>query len=320
MSISPEVFAILILNLILSIFSIIALFISVKIFLNWDFKSTSKKQYKLENSSYLGSTIIKYTLILKIILFIFFVFTLDKLSNVISGAMCAAGVVDATSEGIYLLMLKLLNIYLFGFWLVINNFDMKLEKLPFTRLKFGFFIVIFILFAIETILEFIMFSSIDVDKLVSCCGTLYSSSSESYISTIFMNNQTLLVGLFYCTFVLLSAFYFIKNIYLYTITNLFYLIISLISLIVFFSSYIYEIPTHNCPFCILQKEYDYIGYLIYILLFGGTFAGLSAGLSKIILNMEAKNFLKYSIILNSFYVLLVSYFVLSYYFKFGVFL
>ena len=97
MILSPEVLTILILDALLSIFSFIALFISLKIVFKWDFNSTSKSQYNLEKQSFLGATIIKYTLYLKILLFVFFIFTLDKLSNVIHGAMCAAGVVDATS-------------------------------------------------------------------------------------------------------------------------------------------------------------------------------------------------------------------------------
>ena len=37
------------------------------------------------------------------------------------------------------------------------------------------------------------------------------------------------------------------------------------------------LPTHHCPFCILQKECGYIGYLIYAALFGAAIAGLSVG-------------------------------------------
>ena len=320
MILSPEVLTILILDALLSIFSFIALFISLKIVFKWDFNSTSKSQYNLEKQSFLGATIIKYTLYLKILLFVFFIFTLDKLSNVIHGAMCAAGVVDATSYGIYLLLFKILNIYLFGFWLVLHNHDLKHEKLPFTKQKFIFFLVIFALFMIETILEVTMFASIDIDKLVSCCGTLYSSSQDSYVSSLFKMNQNYFLLAFYVVFILLLIFKYLKNSYLYTIFNLLFLVLAIITLILFFSTYIYELPTHNCPFCILQKEYDYIGYLIYILLFSGTFFGFCAGIYDIYFKQKAKLFFNYSIILNSLYLLLVSYFVLSYYIRFGVFL
>jgi hypothetical protein len=48
-------------------------------------------------------------------------------------------------------------------------------------------------------------------------------------------------------------------------------------MISFICLYIYELPTHHCPFCILQKEYGYVGYVLYIALFGGGVAGMGAG-------------------------------------------
>jgi hypothetical protein len=42
--------------------------------------------------------------------------------------------------------------------------------------------------------------------------------------------------------------------------------------------YIYELPTHHCPFDILQREYGFIGYPLYLSLFGAVFFGLLPGL------------------------------------------
>jgi hypothetical protein len=263
MILMPEVLTIFILNLVFLLFSMIAFILSIKIYLKWDLNSTSQNQYKLEKQSFLTATIIKYIFVIKVPLFLFFVFTLGKISNVLTGAMCAAGVVDATQYGTYLLILKILNIYLFAFWLVLNSVDMQYEKQPFTKRKFGLFILAFIPFAIELIIEFIMFSSIDIDKMVSCCGTLYSSSSTSYISNIFAIKTPLLLTLFYSNFVLIMFFYYLKNRYLYAVANIFFVIISLISLIVFFGTYIYELPTHHCPFCFLQKDFNFLRLSIY---------------------------------------------------------
>ena len=322
MMLSPEVLTIFIINIIFLVFGTIAFILSLKIFFSWDMNSTSKKQYDLENQSFLGATIIKYILFLKILLFIFFVFTLDKISNVLTGAMCAAGVIDATSYGIYLLLFKLINIYLFGFWLLIHKFDMNTKELKFTKLKFGFYLFIFILFVSEIIIEITMFSSIDVDKLVSCCGTLYSTSSESYISSIFTLNQTFILIAFYILFALLIVLYFIKNDYLYVIASLLFLILSIITLIIFFGTYIYELPTHHCPFCMLQKEYFYIGYFIYLTLFLGTFYGFSIGISNILFaeKKTIRNYYKSSIIFIIIYTIIVSYYPISFYIKNGVFL
>ncbi|QKF82799.1 hypothetical protein [Halarcobacter ebronensis] len=322
MLLTPEVLTIIIINSIFLIFGTVAFLLSIKIFFNWDINSTSKLQYSLENQSYLTATIIKYILFLKILIFIFFIFTLDKISNVLTGAMCAAGVVDATSYGIYLLLFKLINIYFFGFWLVIHNIDMKTKELKFTKLKFGFYLFIYLIFLVETIIEITMFGSIEVDKLVSCCGTLYSNSSGSYISSLFAFDNSYILIVFYTIFALLVLSYFIKNDYLYTIFNLLFLIISLISLIMFFGTYIYELPTHHCPFCMLQKGYYYIGYIIYITLFLGTFFGFIITLKNIILqDRDSSNkYYNYSIIFSFVYVIIVSLYPLSFYIRNGVFL
>ena len=125
MTLTPEILAIFILNGIFLIFSSVAFILSSKIFLGWNLSATTKEQYKLEKQSYLTATIIKYIFIVKLPLFLFFIFTLDKISNLLTGAMCAAGVVDATDYGVYLFLLKILNLYLFGFSLYPQKDDQQ---------------------------------------------------------------------------------------------------------------------------------------------------------------------------------------------------
>ena len=49
------------------------------------------------------------------------------------------------------------------------------------------------------------------------------------------------------------------------------------SIFSFISLYIYELPTHACPFCLLQKDYHYIGYPLYLTLLGGAITGIGTG-------------------------------------------
>jgi len=256
---------------------------------------------------------------IKVPLFLFFVFTLDKISNVLTGAMCGAGVVDATVYGTPLFILKIINLYIFAYWISLHNEDIKHENQPFVKQKFGLFILIFFLFISELVLEWVMFSSIDIDKMVSCCGTLYSSSSTSTISTIFALDTKLLLSLFYGNFLLIYLSYFIKNRYLFAFSNIFFVIISLVSLIIFFGTYIYELPSHHCPFCFLQQDYYFIGYFIYSLLFLGTFYGLLVGFIGLNGN-NIENSYRKSLIFNTLYVILLSSFVMIYYIKNGVWL
>jgi hypothetical protein len=146
-----------------------------------------------------------------------------------------------------------------------------------------------------------------------------TSRVASAISNIFALDTTLLLSLFYGTFLLIIFFYMIKNRYLFAISNAFFVIISLVTLIIFFGTYIYELPSHHCPFCFLQSDYYFVGYLIYALLFMGTFYGLVVGFIEYNKEDRDKSYKK-SLIFNTLYVILLSSFVMIYFIKNGVWL
>jgi hypothetical protein len=319
MILSPEVLTLFILNALFAIFALIAFVLSVKIFLKWDTNATDQTQYQLEKQSFLSATIIKYIFIIKVPLFLFFIFTMDKISGILPGAMCAAGVVDATAYGVYLILLKILNLYIFAYWLVLHNEDMKHETQPYTKMKFGLFIVAFFLLMSEIVLEWVMFSAIDIQKVVDCCGVIYSSTTSSYISMLFRIQTPLLLAAFYGNFALIVLFYFLRKKEIFALFNATFIIISLITLISFFGTYIYELPTHRCPFCFLQKEYHYVGYVLYIFLFIGTFYGLVTGFVKASKSDVYRSY-KVSMLFTFLYVVLLSIYPLFYYIKNGVWL
>ncbi|MDD2789458.1 MAG: hypothetical protein PHU40_02205 [Sulfurimonas sp.] len=319
MILSPEILTLFILNALFAFFALIAFVFSVKIFLKWDIHSTAQMQYQLEKQSFLSATIIKYIFVIKVPLFLFFIFTMDKISGILPGAMCAAGVVDATSYGVYLILLKILNLYLFAYWLVLHNEDMKHEDQPYTKKKFGLFIIAFFLLMGEIILEGVMFDAIDFAKVVDCCGVIFSSTTSSYISYLFRIQTPYMLAAFYGNFILLILFYILRKKEIFALLNATFIIISLITLISFFGTYIYELPTHHCPFCFLQKEYHYVGYFLYIFLFIGTFYGLLTGFLKASADDISQNY-TISILFTSLYVVLLSAYPIIYYIKNGVWL
>jgi hypothetical protein len=311
---TPGIISIYILNILFLIFGAIAFYISIKIYKDWDISKTTKKQYKLEKQSYLVATIIKYIFIVKLPLFLFFIFTIDSISNLLVGAMCGAGVIDAATNGVNLLVLKVINIYLFGFWIILHKVDISSENLAFTKMKFGLFIWLFILLAIEIFTEFIMFFSINPSVMVSCCGSLYSSTASTYISTFINIDTKILLSVFYMNFLGLLLSGYFKKVYSFSILNLIFIIVSIVSLISFFGTYIYELPTHHCPFCFLQKDYYYVGYLLYFTLFVGTFFGI------IVPFFKKDYYFKYSIFFTTFYTIIVSLYPITYYIRNGVWL
>jgi len=49
---------------------------------------------------------------------------------------------------------------------------------------------------------------------------------------------------------------------------------ALAAIISFISVYYYRLPSHHCPFDLLQGHYDFIGYPLYLCLFGALLCGI----------------------------------------------
>ena len=316
---TPEVLTLFILNILFLLFASIAFILAFKIHRFYDKSATDIRQYKLEKESYLSATIIKYIFAIKIPLFIFFIFTLEKISIILPGAMCSAGVVNATEYGVYLLILKLLNLYLFAYWVLLNAQDMKSETQPYIKLKFQLFIPLYIFLVIEVMLEATMFLSIDIKDVVDCCGVVFSSSDGSYIAEVIGAPAYIQTSLFYTVFAMMNYAYYREKKGLFSILNVLFLLVSLTTLIGFFGTYIYEMPTHHCPFCFLAKDYNYIGYILYISLFTGTLFGSVLGLIKFEKKQQTRYF-RLSMLFNWAYLLIISAYVWLYYLNNSVWL
>jgi hypothetical protein len=72
-----------------------------------------------------------------------------------------------------------------------------------------------------------------------------------------------------------------KGAYAFAFFSVFFFLIALVAIISFISLYFYELPTHHCPFDLLQKEYHYIGYPLYISLFVGGILGTGVGVLQV---------------------------------------
>jgi hypothetical protein len=70
----------------------------------------------------------------------------------------------------------------------------------------------------------------------------------------------------------------------------------------------------------LQKEYFFVGYFIWTTLFLGTFFAISSFVVPKFTNKNLDNSFKYSILFNSIFVFLCSFYLIKYYFVNGVFL
>ncbi|MGB9731315.1 MULTISPECIES: hypothetical protein [Calditerrivibrio] len=316
--IAPEQVVIYFIDFLFLFYGLYALKTAYQMIIHFDFHSSSALQYSLEKKNILVSNIITFFIVLNIPAFFFFLYFIDSLAPTVPGAMCAVGVLNSTPYGGYLVILKVINLFLLGYWFLINRFDLKTYGFIYTRMKYWFLIFIIVMLFFEIILEVNLFDSISPTKIVSCCGSVFGGEPKFFNNLFLDLKDSWSVLIFLLVFIAMLISYIFKKLKFYGVLSIIFLVVAIYSLIDFFSTYIYELPTHRCPFCILQKEYHYIGYLLYFLLLTGSFMGSSVFvLNKIIDYPTGLKWSKISIYLSTFYLLVVFFYVISYYFRTG---
>ncbi len=284
----------------------------------WDFSTTTPAQYRYENADHFVSLICKFILLTKIMLLPAFVELLDGLSGKIAGAMCAAGVLNANPYGVPLMLLKLSVIGMSILWLMLNKADIENGTFAFIKKRYRCFVVLSVLMLAEFTAEFLFLSQLEMHKVVLCCNAIFGVNANN--SVLFDLTIDSMVKGFYLSFLLyLLAYWCRQKVVVFVLTFVF-TGFAYYSFILFFSTYVYEIPTHQCPYCIFQADYYYIGYLVWGLLFSGTFAGLAGIACHYLTLQDTLKVQKYAVISHCLFVLLCSYFVGSYYWRNGVFL
>ena len=256
---------------------------AIQILRNWDVKSGTELQVNLERKASLLTKVLFYLFGFQFISLFLFIYTADDICTMFSGAMCAVGSLAANSYGFPVLILKTLNFFLAGLWLILNHADNKAVDYPLTREKYTFLLLLVPLFLLETILQGLYFYGLHPHTMTSCCGSLYSQGSERLASAIPSLSSRQMIFAFYSCMLLtvatgISILRSGKGVYAFALMNGITFIVSMASIVSFISVYFYQIPTHHCPFCIFQKEHGYLGYLLYAFLFLGSVTGLGVGI------------------------------------------
>ena len=316
---SNEVIIFLFIESLLLCILFIAIYFTSIILKNWNFNSTTSSQYKLEKQSYLVTVIIYFTLIVKLFLVPYFAYTVDILSAIVPGAMCGAGVISSNDYGESLLILKIIMLFLVSSWLIINKLDIQKKNFPYLKKKFLYFILIFTFIILEFILDILYFTDISTLSIATCCSAIYSSDGSINPLPLGLNLDSLLIS-FYLLYILTFISNIKQNRYLSGILNISFLYIAYYAILYFFGTYVYELPTHHCPFCMLQKDYYYIGYFIFISLFLGVFFGMVNSILSILTKDSIIKYYKYSNIFNTLFVAICTLYVIVYYIKNGVLL
>jgi hypothetical protein len=279
----PSILALYVASILISFMVLYSASYGLQILRKWDIRSGSEGQLILERKTYLISTLLTYVFGFELLSLFLFIFTVDHLHTFFVGAMCAAGTLYVNGFGYPTLILKVVDFLLAGLWLILNYADNRGYDYPLIKTKYLLLLNLAPLILIETVLQANYFLRLNPNIITSCCGSLFSINEGGLTSEMVALPSIPMKIVFYLAMALTvaSGLYFYrrgKGAYLLSMSSAITLLVSLASIFSFISLYFYELPTHHCPFCILQKEYGYVGYPLYITLLGGTISGVGTGL------------------------------------------
>ena len=289
MILHPAILALLLGGLVVNLLLLVAARVGWLVMRHWEPESADERQLTLERRADLVTSLAHYALAFSMLSLPLFVLTAERLHPLFVGAMCATGTLNAAPYGWDVLWIKLWIFFLGGLWVVANHYDRQVESAPLLRPKYRALALLVPLSLLDLLLTFLFFSGLRPKVITSCCGSLFSSGAGNLASEVASVEPALMLPLFLASggLYLLTLLLSLRsqrpvfNLLASTLAIAFF-IVSLMSILSFISLYVYQLPTHHCPFDMLQSGYDFIGYPLYIGLFGTTLCGLVPGLLQLL--------------------------------------
>ncbi|WP_372840400.1 hypothetical protein [Phaeovulum sp.] len=256
---------------------------ALRLLLRWDLASGSRAQLEMERATDLVSTLFGFVMLAQLLSLLLYVFNADRMATLFVGAMCAVGTLNNNDWGFPTLYGKLAIFFVATMWLILDRADRTGHDYPLTRVKYALVLVIVPLVLVAGALELTYFLNLQADVITSCCSTEFTPETEglgSDMSSLAPATALWLLGASGAAVALVGAASLIwkRGTTLFAVAGAVFFVVALTAIISVISPYVYEHPTHHCPFCILKPEYNYFGYVLYAPLFMGTAFALGAGL------------------------------------------
>jgi hypothetical protein len=290
MFLNPWSLALSLCSLVVLVLGAVAGKTAVRVLRFWEPGSDSNRQIRLENEIWLSSTLVAYGLGFQIVTLILFVLAADEFCQIIVGAMCATGALLANPYGMPALLIKLFGVFFYGFWILLHQLDIRSEHYPLVRIKYLALLLLLPMLALDATLQTLYIAGIKPDIITSCCAVVFAEAGPDSGNLIGIVPQGTMLAAYYggiLGLALIGAWLvkggrhpFLTG--LYSLGWAAFLFLALLAITAVISCYIYALPNHRCPFCIIKPEYYYIGLAIYTTLIGGAFFGLSTGVAALL--------------------------------------
>jgi hypothetical protein len=283
MMLSPGILALIVVALLLAAYSIYAAGAGLHILAGWNCECPSDVQLRRERKTSLLSSVLGVIMAVELLCLMLFVALADRLHGFFTGAMCAAGTLNADPYGHPTLLVMLAGFVISVLWLLVNHLDVRTPGFPLIRLKYWSLVPVAMVLGAQAFLLVTYFVRLNPTLITSCCATVFNEDGEGIGSDLAHLSPALMQPAFWLTWLLTMAVGWLSLLggardRLYASLSMLMLPLGVAAVISFISVRIYELPTHHCPFCLLQPEYHCVGYPLYAGLLLGTVPGMGAGL------------------------------------------
>ncbi|WP_136810021.1 hypothetical protein [Desulfosediminicola flagellatus] len=271
----------------------VALFAGIGILRYWDHGADTVRQIGLESRTWLTSALMEYGLFFQLLSLLLLIMAADGFSSLLVGAMCATGAFLANEYGTYTLASKIVLSFFCGYWVLLHRLDLCSEYYPLVRVKHLVLFVLVPFLGMDLFFQSMYLYLLEPDVITSCCGVIFRPSDGDGYNYLDPFSTPVLLSFHYgIALLLLGLGILIKSglrrnldcnswlMGLYSAVWALFFIVALWTITVVFSSYIYAMPFHRCPFDILQAEFNYVGFPIYFLLMTSVFLGTGCGVAQ----------------------------------------
>lgn len=251
----------------------------------WNPDDGGTRQLARERRLLLVEVALKVALGCQLLSLFVFVATVDRLHPLFTGAMCAAGTLNASRFGYPALLAKLAVFGLCGLWLVAHRASPAATGTGLVRSKQLLVLAVLAALMAENVLQIGYFSDLDPEILTSCCATIFSAEAGGIGADV----AALPVGASRVAFFALLALTLAaglrflrrnRNPALYAALAVLLGLVSAAAVVTWVAPGFYQLPTHHCPFCLLSRQHGHVGVPLYLFLAVAVVAGVGVGVVR----------------------------------------
>lgn len=211
-----------------------------------------------------------------------FAFNADRMAPLFVGAMCAVGTLNASVWGFPALWAKIALFFAAFVWLALDRVDNRTRQYDLIRIKYAALLLLVPLVLTETTLQLAYFLDLRADTITSCCGQLFGEQKADLGGDLAALDPKLallmlVVALAVAVVLAIAAPSHRMAACGFGVAALAVFGMALAAIVAAIAPYVYELPHHHCPFCLLKREYGHVGFLLYLPLFFATGTGLATG-------------------------------------------